>query len=426
MESHATKRSTTQLAWQDVLGTRLTQEDEVIADPSSLDENRAYYFEFVALPAKHPTADKPSRRVLHKWLCSFPQNALKEIQELLKWINFLADPRSTEDVARAHSFDDLVLVERPPRRFLVVINPISGAGKGMKVYQKKVAPAFAYAHIITDIQLTERAKHGVDIAKQVDPSKYDAVVTVGGDGSLRETLQGLMARPDWQEAIRMPLGVIPSGSGIGLFAAKMHAARELFVPVSAAFVLAKGVPHPLDITVVRNPFGETMYSFLSTTWALFADVDLGSEHLRFLGLLRFTITAVNRIVFIHRAYQGTIWYLEDDETRGYQPQPYDFERSTDRPGLDLVGAVEEGALAADGSGGRWRKIESSFHMMAVMSISHAATDVHMAPGARFNDGYCYLIMLNAMHSRKDLIKMVLTAERGEHVNVKSAEFIKTR
>ena len=49
-----------------------------------------------------------------------------------------------------------------------------------------------------------------------------------------------MARPDWQRAIKTPLGILPGGSGNGLAASLLHSAGERFAAAHAAFLIAKG------------------------------------------------------------------------------------------------------------------------------------------------------------------------------------------
>ena len=47
--------------------------------------------------------------------------------------------------------------------------------------------------------------------------RWKGIVTVGGDGTFYEVVNGIFARPDWQDVLKqVPLGVIPAGSGNGL------------------------------------------------------------------------------------------------------------------------------------------------------------------------------------------------------------------
>lgn len=68
--------------------------------------------------------------------------------------------------------------------------------------------------------------------------QYDVVVCAGGDGTLNETISGLM------ELERRPLlGYLPNGS-TNDFAASLHLSSD---PRHAAQAIASGQPHALDI-----------------------------------------------------------------------------------------------------------------------------------------------------------------------------------
>ncbi|TMW55221.1 hypothetical protein Poli38472_013112 [Pythium oligandrum] len=419
-----------ELLWQDVLGAHiLTEDGEHLALPiglESVSKSKTYVFVLFAFPAKNHSPGSLKRRVLRQWLFRFQGDKMTDMVELLTWLNYLADPRSQEAIALAPSLEELKPVTHPTRKYLVIINPVGGAGKGVQMFEKHVAPIFKYTHVEAQVQLTERANHGTDIAEQLPLGQYDGVITVGGDGSLCEIFQGLMKRPDWKDAIKVPIGVIPGGSGNGLFASVMHGLGERFKPANAAFVIAKGLPQPLDLASVRNPHGDQMYSFLSTEWALIGDADIESEKLRMLGGLRFTVMIAHHVLLLRRMYGGRIWYLEDDPNNTSAVVPHNADEGSERPGFDLFENLEEGALASDGSGARWRKIEGPFQLSWAMNTSHAAPDCHTAPGAGLNDGYTYLVVLHQKHSRKDLIDLMLAIDKGTHTKVEAMDFIRTR
>ncbi len=58
--------------------------------------------------------------------------------------------------------------------------------------------------------------------------------------------------------------------------------------------MAKHVVLPMDLVAV-DTVRERLYSFLSVTWAIIADVDIESERYRGLGRARFTVGALTRI-----------------------------------------------------------------------------------------------------------------------------------
>lgn len=232
-----------------------------------------------------------------------------------------------------------------------------------------------------------------------------------------------MKREDWNKAIRQPIGIIPSGSGNGLAHSIAHQSQEKGKPTNAAFMLAKGVPHDLDITSMRNG-KETTYSFLSLEWASIADVDINSEKMRALGGLRFTVAFIHQLFFLNKEYGGKLWYLEEDSFKGEAPPRYfdvvDPESSV-RPAMDLFENPDE--LTA---GGKWKEVGDRFRLVWAMNISHAAGDAILAPGAQFDDGYNYITLMHGDHSKKDMVAMLMAMENGEHVDKPGVQHIKTR
>lgn len=103
------------------------------------------------------------------------------------------------------------------KKILFIINPISGIG------QKDTIPALIKQHLSPqsfhcDIKHTEKRNHGAEIAMKAR-DKYDAIVAVGGDGSVNEMGSALIGHT-------CALGIVPSGSGNGL-------ARHLRIPLQA-------------------------------------------------------------------------------------------------------------------------------------------------------------------------------------------------
>lgn len=63
---------------------------------------------------------------------------------------------------------------------------------------------------------TERQNHARELVQGLSLSEWDGIVTVSGDGLLYEVLNGLLDRPDWEEAVKTPVGILPCGSGNAL------------------------------------------------------------------------------------------------------------------------------------------------------------------------------------------------------------------
>ena len=102
-----------------------------------------------------------------------------------------------------------------------IINPISGTQQNAKrKLPKLIDKELDRSQWLPNIVFTEYAGHGRELARQFATMGFDAVVAVGGDGTVNEIAQGLR---DTNTA----LGVIPVGSGNGV-------ARHLHIPMTPA------------------------------------------------------------------------------------------------------------------------------------------------------------------------------------------------
>ena len=80
-------------------------------------------------------------------------------------------------------------------------------------------------------------------------SQYDICP---GDGLVSEVVNGLMARPDWQQVVaKVTLGHIPGGSGNGVARSILAAAGERFNINNAAFLICKGNSRKIDLAMTN-------------------------------------------------------------------------------------------------------------------------------------------------------------------------------
>lgn len=94
------------------------------------------------------------------------------------------------------------------KKILFVINPISG-GKKKTAFNTKVLEVLDLKKFKPTFQQTSRAGHAYELGKMAVEEQYDAVVAVGGDGTINELGAALLGS-------NIPLGIIPEGSGNGL------------------------------------------------------------------------------------------------------------------------------------------------------------------------------------------------------------------
>lgn len=122
------------------------------------------------------------------------------------------------------------------KKLLFIVNPRAGKTKSTAPLFDAVA-AFSRAGYLVRVFVTEAGGQARDIAAKWG-EQYDLVVCAGGDGTLNETISGLM-----QLEQRPPLGYLPNGS-TNDFAASLHLHTTV---ATAARAVAGGIPYSLDI-----------------------------------------------------------------------------------------------------------------------------------------------------------------------------------
>jgi len=171
-----------------------------------------------------------------------------------------------------------------PRKLVVIINPIGGHGKAKAEYERKARPIFQLAGVQLIELLTERKHHVYEIMEGLDITEVDAIVSVGGDGMFFEIINGIMKRPDHQRAIKIPVGLIPTGSQNAL-AVSCSGSAEV---EHHALHIVKGHTMPMDAVKVRhNASGKVMYSSIVTAFGYIADVGNTAQNYRRLGPFRY-------------------------------------------------------------------------------------------------------------------------------------------
>ncbi|KAJ8392809.1 hypothetical protein AAFF_G00070130 [Aldrovandia affinis] len=209
-----------------------------------------------------------------------------------------------------------------PRRLLLLVNPFSGRGQAMQWCQTHILPMIREANISYNLIQTERQNHARELIREISLPEWDGIIIVSGDGLLHEVINGLMERPDWEQAIKTPVGILPCGSGNALAGSINHYAgydmclREPLL-LNCCFLLCRGGVRPMDLVSVTTspassqngrPAPRRLFSFLSVAWGFVSDVDIESERYRGLGSARFTLGTLVRLASL-RSYKGRLSYL---------------------------------------------------------------------------------------------------------------------
>ncbi|KRM72531.1 diacylglycerol/lipid kinase family protein [Lacticaseibacillus brantae] len=95
--------------------------------------------------------------------------------------------------------------------FYVIVNPVSGGGNGLRVWQE-IQTELDARRIDYQVKVSQFSGHAVQLAQQIGNFAAEspaAILVIGGDGTLNQALTGVRStiHPD------MPLAYIPAGSG---------------------------------------------------------------------------------------------------------------------------------------------------------------------------------------------------------------------
>lgn len=187
---------------------------------------------------------------------------------------------SSEDLA------EHVEAARPLRKkILIIVNPKSGKGNARKLVEDDCLPVLRAAGAVTDVVVTDAPHHATRIIENHEGlGAYDVIMSAGGDGTFHELLAGLLVRDDWRDVVsKVCLVQVPCGSGNALAASSGHRTVS-----RAAYAAIRGHPMPLDIASIIQPSTQKRFvSFLSITYGLIANLDIGTEHLRWMGAQRY-------------------------------------------------------------------------------------------------------------------------------------------
>lgn len=185
------------------------------------------------------------------------------------------------------------------KRVLLIYNPNAGKRQAELILNGVVLPGLRKRGIDCDIVATERVGHAREIGMTSDLQNYQAAVTLGGDGTFHELVNGILARKDGQ---RVAVSLIPLGTGNGLSATlrqnMQRRGEEVSVWSELDSVLewsleriAGGRLAAVDLLEVEV-MNKRLVAVMQVYVGLLAELDLVAEPLRWMGPARFDLTSV--------------------------------------------------------------------------------------------------------------------------------------
>ncbi|ORY91898.1 ATP-NAD kinase-like domain-containing protein [Syncephalastrum racemosum] len=346
---------------------------------------------------------------------------------------------SSEQSAEADRFCEVVmagvykgLVQR--KRLKVLINPAGGQGRARTIFDEQVRPIFNAAQCTVDVQCTEYQNHALEIAKQLDITAYDCLVTVSGDGIIHEALNGFLLREDALEALqKVPLGVIPAGTGNALSIC-MLGEKAGFDPVQTALQIIKGKPMALDLCSVTYA-DKRYYSFLSHNYGMTAYADLATEPLRWMGDAR-TVLGLVKEIMARSTYpmEAHLDVVETDKqkikasykaARAAAANSSSAETSPDAAAEPCT--LEHTLPALDTpTPESWTVVRDDVAFFLTSKVPWLARGMLSHPCALPNDGLLDLLLVRGNPSIGKQLDVFGKVEKGEHLDSSIVEYYKVK
>uniref|UniRef100_A0A0E0JPJ8 sphingosine kinase n=1 Tax=Oryza punctata TaxID=4537 RepID=A0A0E0JPJ8_ORYPU len=311
-----------------------------------------------------------------------------------------------------------------PKRLFILVNPFGGKKCGKKIYEAEIKPLFEAAGVNVTMQETQYQGQAREVASSLDLAHYDGIVCVSGDGVLVEVVNGILQRTDWEEAIKISIGVVPAGTGNGMAKSLLHSASETYSVPNAVFAIIRGHRQSLDVcTIVQGT--NTFFSVLNMTWGLVADIDIESEKYRWMGSARFDFYALVRIMNL-RKYHGCIQFVPAPGYEAYGDAVKQVEDCTvecqEQNGKSVC-SYQGPSIEFQGS--EWRSLDGPFVSVWINNVTWAAESIMAAPGAKFSDGYMDAVIVRDC-PKADLLALLMKMGDGTHVKSPYVTYLKVR
>jgi YegS/Rv2252/BmrU family lipid kinase len=262
------------------------------------------------------------------------------------------------------------------KKYKIIVNPVSGRGAGQEAIPE-IQSKLKSLDLDFDLVSTERPMHAAELAGEAVQQGYDVVVSVGGDGTANEVLNGLMGAK--AGGSRAAMGVLCVGRGND-FAFGMGIPTDLD---DGCRLLAEGQAYPVDVGYVEGglfPGGR----YFGNGIGIGFDAVVGFEALklkRLSGFLCYMVAALKTIFLYYRA-----------------------------PRI---------LLETDG-----RKQELASLMVSVMNGRRMGGGFMMAPGGVPDDGRFNLCVVGSV-SRIRIFPLIMRFMKGTQASHKAVQMIQT-
>jgi len=247
--------------------------------------------------------------------------------------------------------------------YYIIINPNSGKKKSLDVFEKSLKPKLDQNNHTYIHQLTSHQNHARELIENIDLSNIDAILVLGGDGTMHEVINGMLNRND---NYKVPIGNIPTGSGNSL----LFDMGKYDIEQTIDLILKNNI-RMIDVLKVITST-KTIYSINLVGWGMGNDIGVLAEKLRWLGPMRYNIASIIEIF-----------------------------RFNGRKALLSINN---------------NKHEDYYTLITICNTIHVGKGMKMAPKAQLDDGKMDIVMIKDNFTKFELLKLFPKLFSGKHID----------
>lgn len=178
------------------------------------------------------------------------------------------------------------------KRIHIIANPFAGKRKSKEI-SHLISKDLEESKIESVIYFTEHSGHAEEIVLKLNFQDGDALMSVGGDGTLSEIITGLLKREDSYSG-KIPVSIVPSGSGNS-----QANDMEITDYLDSIQRVLNGRLRKMDIgkvTFMDEGEKQVRFSHNLVGWGLGVDANILAEKMRFLGPIRYDLGSLMSII----------------------------------------------------------------------------------------------------------------------------------
>eukprot|EP00732_Lithocolla_globosa_P004352 Lithocolla_globosa_v1_NODE_3979_length_1538_cov_8.758597.p1 type:complete len:465 gc:universal NODE_3979_length_1538_cov_8.758597:134-1528(+) len=366
-------------------------------------------------------------------VCVCPKPGKKRDVEILKYE--FGDEKKAQGFC--DSLNEKVQAHDPStqtRRIVVIINPFSGKGKAVEMWEKQLTQIIHHIpHCKVEVNQTKAPGHAAEISKGIElPSENDLldIAICGGDGLLNEAINGFFSGSETKKLDQITFTHIGCGTSNG-----MAHSCDMESAITGALALSKRKTKPWDLTAVRlKEYPKSLkkaclpeehldeipplYMLGVFSWAVVADLDIGTEDLRWMGDFRMTVGAIKRII-LGKTFKAKLAFTTLPSEGKESLSSSSSSTNNNRLGETVLNSLPKTVAECEGKEG-WQVKDSEFLVLSASKLKVVDPTFPITPNAEGSGGFLDLLWSEQRDfpGLFDKIGMMDDVEKAIHVKDK--------